>query len=491
MKIKLLRQRNPAYNGSRLEECRALYEGGELWERVRRRFIPQQQLETDDEYNKRLAQATYTSHTGAIVDLLAAFLFVEPPTVADAPSTWWDGWQKNVDRAGSSLAWWARSVFVDAMVGRRAWAFVNLPAAEPAEYADQAAQEKAGALDAFLVALAPELVIDWGFDASGQLAWVMVEDEICERTSVEMARTKILRWRYIDGTAVRTWHWTPTPEKPTPNDDDDAPEQAVVRHGRGRCPVARLELPPGLYALGKLRDPAIDHLRARNGLSWALDLGAHPLLTIMAKDRITPALGPGYHLNLGIDEKAAYAEPGGACFQLLADDVGRLREDLYRVVQQMATAADPKATAAKQSGESKDRDWQAAEIVLAAYAELVLDWLRKVLVLVAETRGEDATGLTVAGLTGWQSDDLATWLEQAAQAIDARMFSPTFRKTVAKREAARLLGDEDPKVLETIRNEIDAADATDPAPYAPPPRPGVPGGGTPRKDRRDPRAPGR
>jgi len=50
---------------------------------------------------------------------------------------------------------------------------------------------------------------------------------------------------------------------------------------------------------------------------------------------------------------------------------------------------------------------------------------------------------------------------------------------VAKRQAERLLQGGDPKVLKTIRDEIDAAEI-DPAPYLPPPLPGwVPPGEAP------------
>lgn len=470
MKVRLLRQRNPAFHEKHIEECRALYEGGDAWRRLRARFIPQQEVEPDDLYQRRLEASTYTSHAGAICDLIASFLFSEPPTVANAPSAWWDKWQQNVDRQGTSVAWWARAAFVDALVGRRSWAWVNLPARPAEGFADALEQDRAGGLDAYLVALAPELVVDWGYDATGQLAWVLIEDELCERAGVDQERGSKLRWRYIDVQQIRTWIWTPRADHPKPLDDDEALEAPAVAHGIGRLPVVELTLPPGLYALGKLHDPAIDHLRARNGLSWALDKGAHPLLTIYSKDRHAPILGAGYYLRLDREDRAEYVEPSGTSFELLAGDVTRLREDLYRVVQQMATSADASATAAKQSGESKSKDWQAIEIVLAAYAELVLDWLRALYGLVADVRSEPVDKMQISGLAGWQSDDLSTWLEQAAQAIDARSFSPTFKKTVAKREAARLLAEEDPKVLETINSEIDAAEAVDPAPYVPPPR---------------------
>lgn len=475
MKIKLLRMRHPEYQAKTLEETRALYEGGDTWRKLASRFIVQQELEPFEVYSKRLDAALYVPHAGALCDILTAFLFSEAPTVEGAPSDWWSTWSNDVDREGTPLAWWLRSLFLDAMIGGRAWTWVNLPAVPDGGYPDLKAQEAAGGLNAYLVALRAEHVTCWGRDAQGRL-WVVIEDEIETRDDVAQEPSRTLRWRCVDATQIRTWTWKPTSEKQKPEDDDEADEGPVVTHGYGRTPVLELKLPKGLWAMGKLRDPAIALLRGRNGLSWALDRGAHPLLVLYSDKSAKPTMGAGYFLAMGKDDKAGYAEPSGVTYQLLADDLARLREDLYRVVQQMAVAADSNATAAKQSGASKDNDWKAAEIVLAAYAELALAHLRAVLGLVAQVRGENGDEIAVSGLNGWQVEELSAWLEQAAQSVDARQLSRTFRKLVAKREATKLLTEARPEDLAKVLQEIDAADDDATSIYTAPPRPGARGG---------------
>ena len=59
-------------------------------------------------------------------------------------------------------------------------------------------------------------------------------------------------------------------------------------------------------------------------------------------------------------------------------------------------------------------------------------------------------------------------LEAAGLAVDAMQLSPTFRRTVAKRSAERILGDEvDQETLQAIQREIEDADL-DPVPMGPP-----------------------
>ena len=478
MQVKILEQRHPEHHGDELELLRALYCGGEEWREHLSTWLPQHTEESDTVYEERKKHALYTNHSGPLVDLLAGAVFAEAPQVEGLPAAWGPTFLANVDREGATAQQWFAARLVDALVERRVYAWVNLPARAvdapvPASVADE---EAAGYLDAFLVPFRAEHVIDWERDENGRLAWLMVRDCVERRAGVESPRTSVHRWTYIDRTQIRRWTWTPRPGQDDPNPEDDAVEQPAVAHGLGELPVAVLELSEGLHAMGKLRDPAIAHLRARNDLSWALHRAAHALLVIKSEwDDKRPILGPGRWLQLGQKDEIEYVEPSGANFALLAEDLVQLREEIYRVVQQMAIGADSNASRSKQSGESKAADWRAMEIVLAALAERVRPFMVDVLRLVAKARAASVVP-TVAGLDGWQQEDLEVWLASAALATDAHRLSPTFTKEVAKRQAGRLLQGVDKKVLATVSKEIDDAEAVDPAPYVPPPapKPGAP-----------------
>lgn len=474
MKIEILDQQHPERRAGRITRCRALAEGAECWEELKDFWFPQNAKEPSDLYEERKKLAVYHNYAGPIVGLLSAYLFKTPPSV-DAETTWSEGFLEDVDRRGTSWdSWWA-TAFLDAITGKRSLCWVNLPARGEAEFADRAAEETAGVLDAYLVNITAEELLDWGEDEVGKLTWVMIRQVVDRRSDVEQGRTKQWRWTHIDATQIRRWTWNATKEQPTPQPGYDAVEEKPVVHKIGCLPVVRLEPPNGLWAMSLLHDPAVAHLRARNDLTWALHKSAHALMYVKRKwDGDDPTIGPGYYLPLEVDDEVGWTEPPGNSFQVLRDDVMDLRTEIYRVVNQMALAADNNSKQQRASGESKQADWQAGDIVMGAYATLTLQAMRDVFAIVAAARGDADVEFDVRGLDGWQQLTLDEFLANSALAINAAKYSPTFRREVAKREVEQLMPDLDEATSKVIRDEIDAApDDTEPMPDD------TPGGGKP------------
>lgn len=480
MLVKLLEQKHPLYNAGQLRRQRALYCGGDDWRALVEHWLPKHPEEMTDMYEARLARALYENHFGPIVGTLSAAVFSEAPQIDGITGEWVASFLASVDGKGTAVAPWFVERLTDALVQRKAFVWCNLPARGDATPANRAEEEAAGLLDAYLVSIPAEQVIDWANDERGKLKWLVIRDVVEERANIDAERVRTIRWTYIDAAVIRRWTWTERKDRREPLPEDIAEEQPLIAHGLGELPVACLELTEALHAGGKLHDPAIAHLRARNDLSWALHRGAHPLLVVKTQWQDgKPILGPGYYLAVPETGDVTYAEPSGASFELLAADTVQLREALYRVVQQMAIGADSNATRSGMSAESKNADWKAMEIVLSALSGCMRTFIAQCLRLVAKARGQEAAP-TVSGLDGWQEEDLDLWLSSAALAVDAHRYSPTFTREVAKRQAERLLQtNATPKVLETIRKEIDEAEV-DPAPYLPLPLPGrVPPGEAP------------
>lgn len=479
MLVKLLESRHPNYNAGQLQRQRALYCGGEEWRALTSHWLPKHPDEMPDLYQARLARALYENHVGPIIGTLAAAVFSEAPQVGDVEGDWLATFLANVDGKGTALGPWCTERLVDALIQGKAFVWVNLPARDGTPPETRAEEEARGLLDAFLVSIPAEQVIDWETDAQGRLRWLMIRDVVQERPSVDAPRSRVHRWTAIDRTTIRRWTWTATKTQADPLETDLATAQPPIEHGFGDLPIVCLSLTENLHAGGKLHDPAIAHLRGRNDLSWALHRGAHPLLVIKTQWQDgKPILGPGYYLAISEEGDAKYAEPSGASFALLAEDVVQLREALYRLVQQMAIGADSSATRSKMSAESKSADWKAMDIVLTALSGATRTFLGEVVRMVAKARKVEASP-TITGLDGWSEEDIDVWLAAAAMSTDAHRYSPTFTKAVAKRQAERLLQGSDPKVLDTIRKEIDAAEV-DPAPYLPLPLSGrVPPGEAP------------
>lgn len=468
MLITTLQQKHPDYDAETLQAHRELYEGGKTFRASIEKWLPQNHAEMNDVWEDRKKRGFYINHVGEMLDMLGSFLFSEAVQVEGLDA--YPGFLDDCDGAGSTWSEWWKALLLDAFQGKRAYAWVNLPS-RPAdlEVPNRFEEEKAGLLNAYLVGLSAEQVIDWETDERGQLQWVMVHGVKSRRASIDGPRKSVHVWTYIDAEVIRRWEWEPTKEKPAPGDKDEANELPIVKHGVGRLPVVRLELPHGLWALNKLHDPAVALMRRQNDLDWSLHRAAHALLAIYSKWADgTPTLGAGYYIRLGENDKAEYLEPSGMSFDAQSAQAEDLRQELYRVLHQMAASVSPEGAQAVASGASKALDWQALEIVLLAYGELVLKAMRSTLAIIAKVRGVDAESIKVKGLQSWKLEDLKSFLE-AALAGDGLVKSETYKREVGKRAASRLLQDEvPPEVMEKIHAEIDAAEYEQPA-YPPPP----------------------
>lgn len=471
MKVSILDQTHAEYDGERLQELRALHEGGAAWDALKNTWFPKFARESTDVWKDRKEQAEYVNHAGPVVSMLSALLFSSETQADGADGAYYAGLREDCDGQGTDWDDLWREQLEDAQVGGWSAVWINFPAKpEDAVVESVADQDQFGLRNAFLVPLSAEQIRNWGVDANG-LSWVMLRGVFSRQLGpTEPART-VYRWTAITRETVTTWEWVSQEDKLVPGSDEDVQQLSQVQHGvkdpagRPALPVVPIELPPGLWTMGKLRGPALKLTRAENDLDWALHQAANELLVI--KTRATAGevkTGHGAYLILGVDDDASFVGPSGVAFEHLDKRVTSTREDLYRVVHQMALAADQGAAEASRSGESKSMDWQAMEIILAAFQALVIEAMQRCLRLIAASRGEPtvAKAATVGGLEGWKTEDLTAWLESVLLAGDASKLSPTYRKEVAKHEVRRLLeGKVDEKTMQAIEKEIDAADATD------------------------------
>lgn len=474
--VKILSRTHPDYNRPCLERWEALYEGGKEWREHIDYWIPKNPQEPAELWAARKERAAYINDTAPVVDLIVAWCFASPPSVDGLPQQGHgSGWATDVDGQGRTFAGYARDLLTSALVNRTGWAWCNLPATD-AVFESRADQERAGALDAYLVDLDAEDVIHWGEDARGRLSWVMIADTLWRQDGPLADRRKVHRWTLIDAERIRRWEWLPTKGKEYPDPEVDVAAEVLDQthgwkvDGAPAIPVVRLRLPSGLHVLGKIEDVVTDLVRAHNDLGWALHRGAHELMVLqLAEEASPPTLGAGYYLKIGAADKVSYAAPSGVVYASLTERITDLREQVYRSVQQMAQSVSSDSTPSRASGASKALDWQALAVMIDAYGELLKVALRRILALVAEPLVGPGSALEVSGLDGWSQDDL---MEILANAATSRPMVPssTFKREQAKRIARMALPDLDEATRRAIDTELDEANFEDPAMYeAPPP----------------------
>lgn len=463
IKTKILNQEHPTRSQELLDMYRTLYDGGTDWREHIKQWLPQHHEEPPDVYKDRKVRSSYYNYAGGILGIVIGYLFSVPPQVEGPAKDSLADILSDVDHQGSPWARFWRRRFADALVGQHAYAWINAHAIpDGVEVKSKADEDMLGIGDSslFLVGLSGEDVIDWGEDEHGNLSWLIYRVVDKERTEITDSRKTVWRWTYIDCDVIRRWKWfDENGKKEEPGPDDFAVESAPIEHKMGMCPVIRLTLPKGLWALNMIYEPAIDLFRSRNDLTWALHKSAHALMVVNRKwEGNAPTVGHGYYLELKPDESVSYAEPTGRNFRILQQDVKDKKEELFRVVQQMAMGVDSDASRARMSGESKEKDWQATDVMMAEYADLLLSAMSDTILRILKIRKSDNI-FTVTGLDSWKTESINNFLIAASMSMEAKVLSPTFRKLVAKRQASRLLQDEvSEDEMNTVLTEIDNSD---------------------------------
>lgn len=462
---KQLDQRSPEIDPKRLVLLRALYDGGPSMGEQFRVLIPKGYAERDALYDERIKRTTYTNHAASIVDLTTATVVQSPPTIdgLSKPDTEVADWLDDCDRAGTSFAAFGRLVLTDLLVCRRAFVWVDLPARPAGPAPETRAQEEAaGAGTPYLRRIDPLSALNWQ-ETSGVLDWIVLYDRRTVQPDPLATQRAAHRWTVVRPDRMDVYEWIAPESDPggEPKPDDEIrlnPDQS--RPLNGYMPIASYCVTESAWLMGRMQDPAVQLFRAECDLRWYLYRTAVALLKIARKTipGKAPETGANFYLDLvrdsdGVDEADFIAPPPGAAAPLAAD-VQASRVALYRVAHQLDQGADPTASTAQQSGESRKLQQAAGDKVLTAYADALRNLLRETMRIVARAWGADGASIKIGGLDELTPDDVAGFLNSAALAVEAKR-SPTFVAWLARKQAEMLGAEHD--LLDAIEDEVEAA----------------------------------
>lgn len=503
-------QRHPEWDGKCWEECRALYAGGQRLlgnKAVFERLFPRHMHESLLWYEARKSRAHYYPYAGTIIDHLLAGLGTDPLTVsftsvdengvAHTPSgaAWWEEWVEDVtdeaerpadyglesddaeddDEGGRTMHQFLVDALREALQTRTAWALVDLPTIdESAPIDSQLAVERSGALDPYLCLVPAEQVVDWQCDERGRLTWAMIMTCEAVRDGLR-GRRSVIRHTFTiwDATSWVRYVVMVDPKNPPQGSTVHLPV-AAGDHGFGRVPLERLELPDGMYAMGKLHSLAREHFNMRCAMSWAANKSLIPILyeylgpedklempTAAAQQDPARATSQvraiGWTQVRGKDDKAEFVGPDPAAFVAARETCNDTMREMHRVMYSMALSADQGAAAAKQSGESKDDDHAVTAVLLDAFGIIARRWCRRLLVLAGLGRREAPPKSTVSG---YQHFDVAGTTEAIQEAVTLfgkngiPILSPLFEELAHARLYEKYLGDITQAEREKIREQI-------------------------------------
>ncbi len=429
-----------------------LYAGGERFRLNAAQYLLRRNREPGQIYQERLERVFYENYIGSIVDWYAATLMRREPMLTfegtdEGAKAFYAAFADDCDCKGTTLSEFFRRQFVQTLVYGASYTVVDFPrAAGPSR--TRAEEDASGRSRAYLVDYSPEEVINWNYDESGGLDWIVLRTSCLQQSRVTDAQwERETRWIYYDRENFQIYR--KTGERGGIELVDEG------RHGLaalGRVPVFRMTISDGLWLVNKAALLQLEHFNKSNALSWALTMGLFATPVVYSDREWDQIVGESYYIQLGSGDRFGWTEPEGKVYQIAADNLVRLKDEIYRVcylMNQAGTASDTR------SGVSKERDFSITNEVLKAYGDAVKDSLRQVLQAIAAAR-QDGVTIDVSGLDEFDIQDFSNELDDAKKLLELGIGSETLRKQIFKKLALKYLCDARQEVKNRVVEEIDS-----------------------------------
>jgi len=436
------------------KQYRDLYAGGERLRANASDYLVRRHREPGDVFQERLSRVFYENYIGSIVDWYAATLIRRAPAVAiegadGAAKEYFSLLARNCDLKDTSLSEFFRQRFVQTLVYGCAYTVVDFPRINGAALS-RAEEDASGQSRAYLVDYTPEEVINWNHDEAGCLEWVVIRTSCLQQSQVTDARwERETRWLYYDREKFRIFRKA--------GDSQPIELAAEGRHGLAalrRVPLFRMQVSEGLWLTNKAALLQLEHFNKSNALAWALTMGLFAMPVIYSDREWSQMVGESYYIQLGAQDRFGWTEPEGKVYQIAADNLMQLKDEIYRVCYLMNQAGTPSSGDMRMSGISKQRDFSVTQEVLRAYGDAVKQNMRQVLGAIAAAR-QDAVSIDVTGLDEFDIDDYSGELDDAKKLLELGIGSDTLQKQVFKNLAFKYLCGARQEVKNKVAEEIE------------------------------------
>ncbi|MBI1356548.1 MAG: DUF4055 domain-containing protein [Acidobacteria bacterium] len=460
----LLEREHPAYRDHKemWQRYRDFYVGGEQLRRSAPRYLVRRQKEPQDVYGERVSRAFYENYLGSCIDWYAATLFRTEPgmelcTEDPAAKQFFRDFLADSDRCGTSLFELTKHTFIDALVYGSSYALIDFPRVDSAAR-NRAEEDECGLSRAYLTRVSPLELVNWREDERGELDWAVVKTErVFQESLDDPATVREERWSYYDRTDYRVF------VRRRREGEGDAPgagQIELVSEGRHalaeleRTPLVRMKVSDGLWLANKAALLQQEHFNKSNALGWALHMGLFAMPVIYSEREWQQIVGEAYYIQLGPEDRFGWTEPEGKVFEIAAENLDRLKDEIYRVCYLMTQSAGREARNLGQSGASKKRDFAVTHEVLRSYAKTIKEFLRQTLALTAKAR-QDEIAFEISGLDDFDSPDLREEVETAGLLRELKLASPRLEKEASKRVALRYLEGASQKMKDLVLEEIE------------------------------------
>jgi len=452
-----IEQEHPDYTAkSRMwRRYRDLYAGGEQFRGNASEYLVRRQKELIEVYQERLARVFYENYLGSIVDWYTATLVRREPILEfegtnERAKDFFAGFVQNCDLRGTTLTQFFKQQITEALVCGKSYLVVDFPRADSPALT-RADEDASGRSRAYLVAYNADELINWSHDQGGELEWVVIRTSLLKQDNVKtLGWKRETRWIYYDREKFEIYERTGADQKTIELVDQGSHGFAGIR----RVPVFELRVGEGLWLTNKIALLQLEHFNKSNALGWALTMGLFAMPVIYSEREFSQITGESYYIQLGPDDRFGWTEPTGNVFQIAADNLGRLKDEIYRVSYLMQQAGD--GAGSNQSGLSRQWDFSVTQEILRSYGAVVKDSIRNVLSAIVAARQDDLV-IDAVGLDEFDITDFSTEAADAKSLLALGIQSPTLTKQIQKRVAMKYLCDSRQEIKNRIAEEIDAA----------------------------------
>jgi hypothetical protein len=453
--METINREHPEYAAQKAiwKQYKDLYAGGEHFRTNGSLYLVRRHREPGEIYMERLSRVFYENYVGSIIDWYAATLMRSEPVVLlngcdSRAQSFYGVLAEDCDLKGTSLSEFFRQRFVEALVYGCSYAVVDFPRIDAA-VRTRAEEDASGQSRAYLMDYSPHEVINWNHDQLGGLEWIVLRTSCLQQSEVTDAKwEKETRWIYYDRENYRIYRKR-SESNPIELVDEGRHGLAQLR----RVPVFEIKVSDGLWLMNKAASLQLEHFNKSNALSWALTMGLFASPVVYSDREWKQVVGESYYIQLGKDDRFGWTEPEGKVYQIAADNLQNLRDEIYRVCY-LTIQAGEAGGGGRQSAVSKQLDFATTQEVLRAYGTTVKDAMKQILWAIAAAR-QDGVSIDVSGLDEFDINDLGTELDDAQKLLNLGIASDTLKKEVFKRLALKYLSDARQDIKNQVAEEIE------------------------------------
>ncbi len=436
------------------KQYRDLYSGGERLRESASEYLVRRHKEPGEVYAERLSRVFYENYIGSIVDWYAATLLRREPVLLfegndGAAKSFYNLLSEDCDLKGTNFSEFFRQRFVQALVCGASYLAVEFPRAN-GPVLTRAEEDASGRSRAYLVDYNADEVINWNYDQTGSLDWAVIRTSCLQQSKVTDTRwERETRWIYYDQETFQMYRQAGA----------NSPAELIDegRHGLAslkRVPLFRLQISEGLWLLNKAALLQLEHFNKSNALSWALTMSLFATPVIYSEREWNQIVGESYYIQLGPQDRFGWTEPEGKVYQIAADNLVRLKDEIYRVCYLLTHAGSAGSGDPRMSGLSKRMDFGITQEVLRAYGDAMKDVMKQVLRAIAAAR-QDGITIDVSGLDEFDIDDFSNELDDARKLLDLGIGSETLTRQVFKKLAFKYLCDARQEIKNKVADDID------------------------------------